>query len=121
MAAGIATLKQLKTPGFFESLDTQAEKLITGLASLAKKAHIPVSCARSGAMLGLFFIDHPVKSFADAKKSNLERFSSYYKGMLENGIYLAPSQFEAFFISAAHDDEAIEQTLYAAEKVFANL
>ena len=121
MAAGIATLKQLKTPGFFESLETQAEKLIAGLQSLAQKAHIPVSCARSGAMLGLFFTDQPVKSFAEAKKSNLERFSSYYKGMLENGIYLAPSQFEAFFISAAHDDEAIEETLSAAQKVFANL
>ena len=72
-------------------------------------------------MLGMFFTDQPVKSFADAKTSNLQRFSSYYKGMLENGIYLAPSQFEAFFLSAAHDDEAIEQTLSAAETVFANL
>ena len=121
MAAGIATLKQLKTPGFFESLDVQAERLITGLTSLAEKAHIPVSCARSGAMLGLFFVDQPVKSFADAKKSNLQRFSSYYKGMLEKGVYLAPSQFEAFFLSAAHDEEAIEQTLSAAETVFAHL
>ena len=121
MAAGIATLKQLKAPSFFESLDAQAEKLITGLASLAEKASIPVFCARSGAMLGLFFTDQPVNSFADAKKSNLERFSSYYKGMLENGIYLAPSQFESFFLSAAHDDEAIQQTLSAAEKVFATL
>jgi len=121
MAAGIATLKQLNTPGFFESLNAQAERLITGLASLAQKAHIPVFCARSGAMLGMFFAEQPVKNFTDAKKSNLQRFSSYYQGMLENGIYMAPSQFEAFFLSAAHDDEAIEQTLSAAENVFASL
>jgi glutamate-1-semialdehyde 2,1-aminomutase len=114
-------LKQLKTPGFYENLDAQAERLITGLTSLAEKAHIPVSCARSGAMLGMFFTDRPVKSFADAKTSNLKRFSLYYKGMLEMGIYLAPSQFEAFFLSAAHDDEVIEQTLSAAESVFAHL
>ena len=121
MAAGIATLKQLKTPGFYENLNAQAESLITGLTSLAEKAHIPVSCARSGAMLGMFFTDQPVKSFDDAKTSNLKRFSLYYKGMLEKGIYLAPSQFEAFFLSAAHDDEAIRQTLSAAETVFAHL
>ncbi|WP_319408706.1 glutamate-1-semialdehyde 2,1-aminomutase [uncultured Desulfosarcina sp.] len=121
MAAGIATLKQLKTPGFYESLNAQGEKLIAGLTSFAEKAHIPISCARSGAMLGMFFTDQPVKNFADAKTSNLQRFASYFKGMLENGIYLAPSQFEAFFLSAAHDDEAVEQTLSAAETVFANL
>ncbi len=121
MAAGIATLKQLKRPGFYERLEAQSERLISGLKSLAEKANIPVSCARVGAMLGLFFTDQPVKSYADAKKSDLQRFSSYYKGMLENGIYLAPSQFEAFFLSAVHDDDAINQTLSAAERVFAHL
>ncbi|MCB2146964.1 MAG: glutamate-1-semialdehyde 2,1-aminomutase [Deltaproteobacteria bacterium] len=121
MAAGIATLKQLKKPGFYENLEAQAERLITGLTSIAEKAHIPISCARSGAMLGMFFTDQPVKSFADAKTSDLKRFSLYYKGMLEKGIYLAPSQFEAFFLSAAHDGEAIEQTLSAAETVFSHL
>ncbi len=121
MAAGIATLKQLKRPGFYERLEAQSERLISGLKSLAEKANIPVSCARVGSMLGLFFTDQPVKSYADAKKSDLRRFSSYYKGMLENGIYLAPSQFEAFFLSAVHDDDAINQTLSAAERVFAHL
>lgn len=121
MAAGIATLKQLKAPGFYESLEAKAEKLVTGLNSRAEKAHIPVSCARVGTMMGMFFTDRKVKSFADAKTSDLPRFSSYYKGMLENGIYLAPSQFEALFLSAAHDDEAIEQTLSAAETVFSGL
>jgi glutamate-1-semialdehyde 2,1-aminomutase len=121
MAAGIATLKQLKRPGFYEDLENRAEKLIHGLASLAREAGISVSCARVGAMLGLFFTDRPVSNFIDAKQSNLERFSAYYKGMLANGVYLAPSQFEAFFLSAAHDDEAIETTLSAAQNVFATL
>jgi glutamate-1-semialdehyde 2,1-aminomutase len=121
MAAGIATLKLLKTPGFFDRLDIQAERLIGGLRSSAEKANIAVSCNRVGAMLGMFFTQGPVNSFSDAKRSDLERFSAYYQGMLERGIYLAPSQFEAFFLSAAHDDEAIDQTLAAAEAVFAHL
>jgi glutamate-1-semialdehyde 2,1-aminomutase len=121
MAAGIATLNQLKTPGFYEQMEAKAETLIAGLKTLAEKAQIPVSCARAGAMLGLFFTDRPVRNFADAKTSDLQRYASYYQGMLENGIYLAPSQFEAFFLSAAHDDEAIEQTLSAAEAVFGQL
>jgi glutamate-1-semialdehyde 2,1-aminomutase len=121
MAAGIATLKQLKTPGFYESLDALAGRLLSGLKSLAEKAGIPVACARVGTMLGMFFTDRPVYNFVDAKTSNLERFSFYYKGMLDNGIYLAPSQFEAFFLSAAHDEHAIDQTLSAAETVFARL
>lgn len=121
MAAGIATLNQLKVPGFYESLEAQAERLISGLQSLAEKAGVPVYCTNVGAMLGLFFTDRAVNNFADAKTSNLARYASYYKGMLENGVYLAPSQFEAFFLSAAHDDAAIAHTLSAAQSVFARL
>lgn len=121
MAAGIATLKQLKVPGFYESLEAQAERLISGLQALAEKAGVPVYCTNVGAMLGLFFTDRAVNNFADAKTSNLARYASYYKGMLENGVYLAPSQFEAFFLSAAHDDAAIAHTLSAAQSVFARL
>ena len=121
MAAGIATLEQLKVPGFYDRLDVQAERLICGLRSLADKAKVPVSCNRVGAMLGLFFTEGPVDSFSDAKRSDLDRFSAYYRGMLAHGIFLAPSQFEAFFLSAAHDDEAIDQTLDAAEAVFEQL
>jgi glutamate-1-semialdehyde 2,1-aminomutase len=121
MAAGIATLNQLKTPGFYERLEESGQKLISGLSALAEKAGIPVSCASVGAMLGLFFCDRPVRNFSDAKTADLNRFSSYYRGMLANGIYLAPSQFEAFFLSAAHDEAVIEETLCAAESVFARL
>jgi glutamate-1-semialdehyde 2,1-aminomutase len=121
MAAGIATLNQLKTTGFYERLFAQSRRLVGGIKEAAEKAGIPVSCSRAGAMMGLFFTDRPVMNFDDAKTSNLERFSSYYQGMLENGVYLAPSQFEAFFLSAAHDDDAIDRTLAAAETVFARL
>jgi glutamate-1-semialdehyde 2,1-aminomutase len=121
MAAGIATLKLLQVPGFYEDLEQKAERLSAGLWDLAKKHDIPVCCNRVGAMMGMFFTDEPVKNFSDAKTSDLERFSFYYRGMLENGIFLAPSQFEAFFISAAHDDAAIHQTLSAADRVFGQL
>jgi glutamate-1-semialdehyde 2,1-aminomutase len=121
MAAGMATLKELKSPGFYDKLETQAQKLEEGLKAAAQKARIPIVCTHVGAMLGLFFTEGPVACFADAKTSNLERFTAYYRGMLENGVYLAPSQFEAFFLSAAHDDEVIKQTLRAAETVFSRL
>ena len=121
MAAGIATLKELKVPDFYEALENRSNKLVEGLKSIARKAGIPISCTHVGAMLGLFFTEGPVTSFNDAKKSDLNRFTAYYKGMLENGVYLAPSQFEAFFLSAAHDDGIIEKTLSAAETVFSGL
>ena len=121
MAAGIATLQQLKTPGFYDQLEIRAKQLVDGLKSAAEKAKIPISCTNVGAMVGLFFTDRPVTCFADAKTSNLERFSAYYQGMLENGVYLAPSQFEAIFLSAAHDEEAIQKTLAAATTVFSRL
>ena len=121
MAAGIATLKQLKADGFYERLEKKAERLITGLAALAEQAGVTATCSKVGAMLGLFFTEGPVNCFADAKACDLQRFSAYYRGMLENGVYLAPSQFEAFFISSVHDDQAIDHTLSAAERVFARL
>jgi glutamate-1-semialdehyde 2,1-aminomutase len=121
MAAGIATLDLLQSPGFYEDLEAKAERLIAGLRDLAEKKNVPVCCNRVGAMMGMFFTDGPVNNFVDAKASDLERFSKYYRGMLENGIFLAPSQFEAIFISAAHDDAAIDQTLSAAEHVLGQL
>jgi glutamate-1-semialdehyde 2,1-aminomutase len=117
MAAGIATLEKLKTPGFYEELDRKAVKLADGLAGAVKKSGIKATVDRVGAMLGLFFTDRVVNNFEDAKTCNLETFSAYYKGMREHGIYLAPSQFEAFFISAAHTDAQIDETIAAAEKV----
>ncbi|MBU4503562.1 MAG: glutamate-1-semialdehyde 2,1-aminomutase [Proteobacteria bacterium] len=121
MAAGIATLKQLKKPGFYELLDKKADVLATGLAKAAADAGINVTVDRAGSMLGMFFTDRKVKDFNDAKTSDLDMFSAYYKGMLEKGIYLAPSQFEALFVSIAHDTEHIDKTIKAAEEVLKKL
>ena len=121
MAAGIATLKQIQKDGFYEALDRKAEQLLCGLEQAALKATIPVQAKRVGSMLGFFFNDQEVQNFDDAKTCDLDRFSAFYNGMRENGIYIAPSQFEALFISSAHDTEHIEVTIKAAEKVFAQL
>ena len=121
MAAGIATLKQIQKDGFYEALDRKAEQLLCGLEQAALKATIPVQAKRVGSMLGFFFNDQEVQNFDDAKTCNLDRFSAFYNGMRQNGIYIAPSQFEALFISSAHDSEHIEATIKAAEKVFAQL
>jgi glutamate-1-semialdehyde 2,1-aminomutase len=117
MAAGIATLMQLKKPGFYENLDKKADLLATGLEKAAEKAGVKARVDRAGSMLGLFFTDRDVKNFEDAKTSDLDMFAAYYKGMLEKGIYLAPSQFEALFVSAAHEVEHIDKTIEAAEEV----
>ncbi len=121
MTAGITTLKLLKEPGFYDSLFDKAEKLVSGLSEIIKKLNIKASCGRVGSMMGLYFTDIAVNNFEDAKKSNLTLFSAYYKGMLEKGIYLAPSQFEAGFMSAAHSDADIEATLKAAEEVLKSI
>jgi glutamate-1-semialdehyde 2,1-aminomutase len=121
MAAGIATLKEIGRPGFYESLDEVSETLMEGLQKEADNAGIEVTVDRAGSMLGLFFTNGPVLNFQDAKRSDLDRFTQYYQSMLAQGIYLAPSQFEAGFVSAAHGPEAVEKTLQAAKVAFAQL
>ena len=121
MAAGIATLTQLKEPGFYDNLDEKAGRLAAGLRKAGKKAGINVMVDRVGSMLGLFFTDRSVMNFDDAKTSDLEMFSAYYNGMLQKGVYLAPSQFEALFVSSAHDIEHIDATIKAASEVMDGL
>ncbi len=121
MAAGIATLTQLMEPGFYETLDEKADHLATGLEKAAENAGIDVMGARIGSMLGLFFNEKSVLNFDDAKASNLEMFSAFYNGMLQKGVYLAPSQFEVLFVSAAHNREHIDATIKAAEEVMDGL
>ncbi|MDF1590838.1 MAG: glutamate-1-semialdehyde 2,1-aminomutase [Desulfobacterales bacterium] len=121
MAAGIATLKELQKSDFYKALEKKSVRLSDGLAGAAQKAGIPVAIDRVGSMLGLFFTKPPVRSFKDAKTSNLDQFKAYYKGMLQEGIYLAPSQFEALFVSAAHTAEDIDATVAAAAKVLAGI
>jgi glutamate-1-semialdehyde 2,1-aminomutase len=121
MAAGIATLEQIQKDGFYDKLDQKAKRLLDGLAQAAEKAGIPVQAKRVGSMLGFFFTDKEVKNFDDAKTCDLDKFARFYNGMRENGIYLAPSQFEVLFLSAAHDLEHIDATIKAAENVLDRL
>lgn len=121
MAAGIATLEQLRIPGIYERLDEKSGRLANGLKKIAEKTGVPVFINRVGSMLGMFFTTKKVNNFDDAKTSDLNKFTTYYQGMLQRGIYLAPSQFEAFFMSTAHETKDIELTLEAAEEVFKQL
>ncbi|MGD8285539.1 MAG: glutamate-1-semialdehyde 2,1-aminomutase [Desulfobacterales bacterium] len=121
MAAGIATLKQLKADGFYESLEQKSKRLVAGLAHAAETAGIAARVDHVGSMLGMFFTDSAVSNFEDAKTCDLELFSNFYNGMRQQGIYIAPSQFEALFLSAAHMDEHIDVTINAAQLVLKNL
>ena len=121
MAAGIETLTQLMKPGFYEALDEKAGHLATGLEQAAENAGIDVIGARIGSMLGLFFNEKSVLNFDDAKASDLEMFSAFYNGMLQKGVYIAPSQFEALFVSAAHGRGHIDATIKSAEEVMDGL
>ena len=121
MAAGIATLKQLKVPGVYEALNERSKRLITGLGNAARKAGIAARVGHVGSMLGMFFTDHNVANFDDAKTCDLELFSKFYQGMRQHGIYIAPSQFEVLFLSTAHYDEHVDATINAAEQVLEEL
>jgi glutamate-1-semialdehyde 2,1-aminomutase len=121
MAAGIATLAQLKKKGFYEKLEKKSSRLCAGLDQAAAEAGIPAQVDHVGSMLGMFLCAQPVNSFEDAKKSDLALFSKFYQGMRAEGIYIAPSQFEALFLSAAHTDAHIDATIQAARKVLGRL
>ncbi|MBS3732123.1 MAG: glutamate-1-semialdehyde 2,1-aminomutase [Desulfobacterales bacterium] len=121
MAAGIATLKQIGQPGFYDSLEQNGARLEEGLNRLIDRLGIPATVNRVGSMLGLFFTSGPVANFEQAKTSDTEQFARYYQGMLEQGIYLPPAQFEAVFLSSAHETADIDVTLSAAETVMAGL
>jgi glutamate-1-semialdehyde 2,1-aminomutase len=115
MAAGIATLKEIRKPGFYEKLEKISARLADGFRQASEKTGIDLTLNRVGSMLSLFFTNEPVNNYDDARKSDLSLFSSYYRKMFERGIFLPPSQFEALFVSAAHTDSQIEKTICAAE------
>jgi glutamate-1-semialdehyde 2,1-aminomutase len=121
MAAGLATLKELKKKNIYKELDDKAKKLAKGIEQASDKYNIPVCLTGLGSMLCLFFTDKPVLNYEMAKSSNLEMFNRYFWSMNRQGIYLAPSQFEAMFISLAHNDEDLAKTCKAFEKSFKEL
>jgi len=118
MAAGIATLQQVLEAGFYERLGERLDRLIEGLRSVASDTDIPLTTNHVGTMFGLFFTEaDTVSSFADVMACDTVRFGCFFHGMLEAGIYLAPSAFEAGFISAAHGNSEIDRTLESARQV----
>ncbi len=122
MAAGLKTLELIDEEDFWSSLSAKTSKLVDGLSSAAADAGIPVSVECEGGMFGLVFTDAgPVRSFAQVAAADTERFKAFFHGMLAEGIYLAPSAFEAGFVSAAHSDEDLDETIAAAARVFSNL
>jgi len=121
MAAGIATLKSLQESGFYEILEARSAMLEAGLREAVRKAGLPAVTNRVGSMLGLFFTEKRVSDFAGAQTSDLTMFAKYFKGMLERGIYLAPSQYEALFVSSAHNEGDVQATILAAKEVFDTL
>jgi glutamate-1-semialdehyde 2,1-aminomutase len=122
MAAGIATLKQLEQPGFYEELSATTLALTKGLSSLASSAGIDLAVEQAGGMFGFVFTgDGPVRRFDQVVAADIDRFRQFFHGMLERGVYLAPSAFEAGFVSSAHGDDEISRTLDAAKDTFATL
>ncbi len=122
MTAGLKTLELISRAGFFEQLGATTQVLVDGMVATAAKAGIPLSANRVGAMFGLFFTDAgQVTNFAQSTACSQDRFKAFFHGMLRRGVYLAPSAFEAGFVSAAHRERDIEETLAAAAETFAEI
>jgi len=122
MAAGLATLDLIDTPGFYDALSERTQQLANGLAAVAEDADIPLAVECEGGMFGFVFTsDGPVRSFAQIANADTDRFKTFFHGMLAEGVYLAPSAYEAGFVSAAHGDDEISRTLEAARKILGTL
>ncbi|MBW4661274.1 MAG: glutamate-1-semialdehyde 2,1-aminomutase [Drouetiella hepatica Uher 2000/2452] len=121
MTAGIKTLELLQRSGTYEQLDRVTQKLAEGMLKVAQETGHPGCSGQISGMFGFFFTEGPIRNFEDAKKSDTAKFGRFHRGMLEHGVYLAPSQFEAGFTSLAHTDEDIDRTLAAAKAVMQTL
>jgi glutamate-1-semialdehyde 2,1-aminomutase len=122
MRAGIATLELLQENGSYEILEQRSDALALGLSEAAAKQNVPVAINRVGSMLTVFFVNQTggkVTNFTEATACDRERFKTFFHAMLDGGVYLPPSQFEAWFVGLAHDETAIERTIEAAELAFA--
>jgi glutamate-1-semialdehyde 2,1-aminomutase len=121
VTAGLATLKELRARGLYKKLEEQSAALARGVGEAAKKAGIPLTQTRVGSMLTAFFTPGPVVDWNTAKQSDTKRYGRFFHLMLEQGIYLAPSQFEAAFLSTAHTSADIDKTIKAAAAAFKKL
>jgi glutamate-1-semialdehyde 2,1-aminomutase len=114
VAAGLATLDIISRPGTWEQLEATSARLVDGVGALAREAGVPLFATRVGSMFTGFFTDGEVVDYATAKRCDTKRFAAWFRGMLGRGVYLAPSQFEAGFVSLAHGPSEIDRTLEAA-------
>jgi glutamate-1-semialdehyde 2,1-aminomutase len=121
MTAGLKTLELISAPGFYDELAKKVVLLTEGILAAAKDAGIAMTCNRVGGMFGLFFSDQQVNSFEQATQCNIEQFKKFFHGMLDEGIYMAPSAYEAGFVSAAHTEEDLQKTIDTAAKVLKDL
>lgn len=121
MAAGIATLRELQRPGTYERLSDTAEALAASCISAAGESGIPIQATAIGSMWGFFFSGHAVSDYASAKSADTKLYARFFHSMLEQGVYLAPSQFEAAFVSSQHGDAEVESTLQATRNSFRRL
>jgi glutamate-1-semialdehyde 2,1-aminomutase len=122
MAAGLKSMEIISRSGFYDELETKTRHLVAGILEVAERNAIPMCANQVGAMFGLFFTDQDsVKSFADVGRCDVDRFKLFFHGMLQQGINLAPSAFEAGFVSSAHSDTQIQQTIDSAAQVLAKL
>jgi len=119
MRAGIETLRQLETPGFYQELDRESGRLAEGLRAILRERKTPVQLSAFGSLLTLFFTAEPVRDFESARRSDTSKFASFFWEMLNRGILLAPSQFEAAFVSGAHTAGDIDRTIAACRESLA--
>jgi len=122
MAAGLANLDLITAPGFYEELTATTLRLVEGIAAAAREAGVPFATSAVGGMFGLFFTDRErVENFDQAAACDIEAFKRFFHSMLDSGVYLAPSAFEAGFVSSAHGEAEIEATVEAARNAFRTL
>ena len=121
VAAGLKTLEIIRREGFYENLTARTEQLVKGFQTAANKAGVAFTADSVGGMFGLYFADHAPQNYADMARSNTDGFKHFFHGMLERGVAFGPSAYEAGFVSAAHTPELIDETVAAAEAVFAGM
>jgi glutamate-1-semialdehyde 2,1-aminomutase len=121
LAAGLATLKLVQAPGFYDALATSADTLCRRLTDEAARAGVPFSAQRIGGMFGLYFRETPPQSYAEVMQCDATLFNRFFHAMLAEGVYLAPSAYEAGFVSSAHGAREIDETVRAASRAFTHL
>lgn len=119
MSAGIASMDLLAAPGFYESLNARAKRFGDRIADAVRETGVPAVAVRAESLLTLFFSGETIRDYASAKKCDTKRFAAFFRAMLERGIFIAPSQFEALFVSAAHTDADVDRTISACRESLA--